>query len=306
MATKLPFLSDDHHFAIANVAAHAATLDQIIDRLVYLTVEPDLVSEFLVKNISVDRLVDVLRLALVAELKNYASLIDRMFGRLKAARTERNRVLHWLHETTESPDIVRFTDKRAGREQNPKDYTAKDIQKIADTMQDSYDELVEWWNLYNWHHEVRLHGKPAQLAHPPRWALPKKLRPPNKQQPRGHQPLAHPQSKLLRSISTRHWVQPHWVGTSTLGTFTVLHVTGSSRPTTHLVARGLASAELATRSKGPATCSETLHQRMGKSTPEIADKVLLYFRLRILGKFHANFKVVRFKSQSSNSRLRGR
>jgi len=71
-------------------------------------------------------------------------------------------------------------DKRRGREAKPKDMTAKDIQKLADAIDANADELVEWWNLYNWHYEIRLHGKPSQLTHPPRWALPRALRPPRK------------------------------------------------------------------------------------------------------------------------------
>jgi hypothetical protein len=192
MATKLPFLSDEHHFAIANVAAEAAKLDHAIDRLVYLTIEPDLVSQFLVKTVPADRLVEILRLALLAELPSYATHINALFVRIKSVRKERNEVLHWLYEATDSPTIVRFTDKRAGREQNPKDYTASGIQKIAANIADSFNELLEWWDLYNWHHGVRLQGKRAQLVHPPRWALPKKLHPPNRQKPRAHPPRTDP------------------------------------------------------------------------------------------------------------------
>ena len=38
--TKLSHMSDDHHFAIANVAPHSAILDHVIDKLIYLTIEP--------------------------------------------------------------------------------------------------------------------------------------------------------------------------------------------------------------------------------------------------------------------------
>jgi len=189
MATKLPLLSDDHHFAIANVAAHSATLDLVIDRLVWLTIEPHNVAEFLVKNIPADRLVQILRLALIAELENYAAKIEALFGRIKKCRSERNHVLHWLYETTpDNPEAIRFIDRRGGRTPDPKDYTAADVQTIASTMADAYGELLEWWNLYNWHREVRLHGKPSQLAHPPRWALPKMLRRPKPTPPRGRPP----------------------------------------------------------------------------------------------------------------------
>jgi hypothetical protein len=192
MATKLPYLSDDHHFAIANVAAQSAELDIVLDSTVYLTIVPTEVSLYLVKNLGPDRLVEVLRLALVAELPKYELKINASFEWVKTMRSTRNQVLHWLHEGTDSEDIVRFTDKRRGRERKPKDFTAADIQKIADSIRDCYGEILEWWNLYNWHCEIRLHGRPEQLDHPPHWALPKKLRPPDKPPPRGRQPRKPP------------------------------------------------------------------------------------------------------------------
>jgi hypothetical protein len=184
MATKLPFLSDDHHFAIANVAANSATLDHVIDRLVYLTIEPHDVAAYLVKNVPADRLVEIIRLAFVAELQEHSGLIDALFKQIKKCRTERNHVLHWLHESTDKPDVIRFTDKRGGRQQDPRDYTATGIQKIADAMAAAYGELLEWWSLYNWHHDARLFGKLGQLTPPPHLVLPKSLRPPGKPRPR--------------------------------------------------------------------------------------------------------------------------
>jgi hypothetical protein len=144
--------------------------------------------EYLVKNVPTDRLVEIVRIAMVSEITEHASLIESLFGRIKKCRQDRNRILHWLHESTNKPDVVRFIDKRAGRDRNPKDYTAADIQAIAAITDAACDEIVEWWNLYNWHREVRLHGTRAQLAHPPHWALPKILRSQDKPPPRGRQP----------------------------------------------------------------------------------------------------------------------
>jgi hypothetical protein len=87
-------------------------------------------------------------------LTEYAPKINALFERVKTMRGMRNQVLHWLHEGTDSQDIVRFTDKRRGRERKPKDFTAANIQKIADSIRDCYGEILEWWNLYNWHCEI--------------------------------------------------------------------------------------------------------------------------------------------------------
>jgi hypothetical protein len=47
---------------------------------------------------------------------------------------------------------------------------------VADATFECADELLEWWNFYNWH--TTLHDRPDLLARPPRWALPRKLRRP--------------------------------------------------------------------------------------------------------------------------------
>jgi hypothetical protein len=92
--TRLPYLSDDHHFAIANVAAQSAELDIVLDSAVYLTIVPKEVSLYLVKNLGPDRLVEILRLAFIAELSEYAPTINTLFERVKTMRSERNHVLH--------------------------------------------------------------------------------------------------------------------------------------------------------------------------------------------------------------------
>lgn len=192
MAIKLPYLSDDHHFAIAIVAAKSAELDHLIDTLLYLTIEPEDVSLFILKNVNSDRLVELLRLALGAELAQFKKDLDGLFERVKTVRTGRNQILHWLSESTESKDIVRFTDKRRGRERKPKDLTANDIQNIAIAIGECVDELVQWWNAYNWYRTVRSHGKSEKSAHPPYSTFPKKLRPSDKLRQHERQPRKPP------------------------------------------------------------------------------------------------------------------
>jgi hypothetical protein len=174
--SKQRHLPDEHHFAIANVAVRAAQLDHVIDGLAYFMVRPEPVSKYLVRTIGTDRLLEIIRLALISELSGYETQIAELFGRVTACRTNRNHILHWLSEGGAKDDIVRFTDMRRGRDRKPKDLTAKEIQMVADATFECADELLEWWNFYNWH--TTLHDRPDLLARPPRWALPRKLRRP--------------------------------------------------------------------------------------------------------------------------------
>jgi hypothetical protein len=66
MPNKLPFLPDDHHYAIANVAVVAAQLDHMIEA----TIETALLdrkstAEFMMKNLGADRVVGLLKAVLL-------------------------------------------------------------------------------------------------------------------------------------------------------------------------------------------------------------------------------------------------
>lgn len=194
MSSKLGYLPDEHQFAIAAVAARAAELDNAIDRLIYLLMDQsDPVAEFILKNLNADRLVELLRTIFVSRLPAQEKHLKILFDKIKTGRGERNHVLHWLSETTEAADVVRFADKRAFRTAQPKDLTATDIHKIAGKLHECYAELIEWFNYANWYLEVSAHGTREQLSQPPHWAAPRALRQPNKPQQRGRRRQRPPQ-----------------------------------------------------------------------------------------------------------------
>ena len=180
MPTKLPFLPDEHQFAIALVAVTAAELDMTIEKLVYLMFgQPDSITEFILKNLHANRIMDFLLTLFLARLPNYEGYLNELFARIKTSRQDRNDLLHWLYDTSHKGDTIKIEDKRPFRHKPPREMTAGDIQVIADSLENCVDELVEWMILHDWVHGHPLSDKPEQQPRPPNWALPSKIRPPN-------------------------------------------------------------------------------------------------------------------------------
>jgi hypothetical protein len=55
--------------------------------------------------------------------------------------------------------------------------TAKDVEAVADSLDQCQGELVEWMAYYDWRKELSLHDVPAEQSDPPYWAIPAKFRP---------------------------------------------------------------------------------------------------------------------------------
>jgi hypothetical protein len=152
MAVKLPFLSGEHHFAIANVAAYSATLDQSIERLVYIWFgDPKEITEFVLKNLSFDRLIELLRIMYEIRLPKHKDSITELFKAVKRSRGERNQIIHWMYEKTDASDTVQFRDRRPYRSSAPKRMSALDIQKVADDLHECTNSLIEWSVFADWY-----------------------------------------------------------------------------------------------------------------------------------------------------------
>jgi hypothetical protein len=101
---KLPFLPDEHHYAIAHVATRAAQLDHAIELCVSAQMGSHRkAAEHLIKNLDTHRLVDLLRVLLQDNFPTRVSEIETLIQEIKAARAERNEVLHWLWVRTQIP-----------------------------------------------------------------------------------------------------------------------------------------------------------------------------------------------------------
>jgi hypothetical protein len=145
MPKKLPFLSDEHHYAIAHVATRAAQLDWMIEFCVntQMMVSHGRAAEYLIKSLDTNRLVDLLRVLLLDNFPTQASEIEALIQEIKAARTERNEVLHWIWgPDPEDPTRARLGSQRVYREEKFKTKTAEELYALADRLMAAVHALV--------------------------------------------------------------------------------------------------------------------------------------------------------------------
>jgi hypothetical protein len=143
MPDKLPFLPDEHHYAIAHVASRAAQLDHQIEFSVFMQLHPrHETSEYLLKNLDTNRLVNLLHALLRDNFKDRPALIDAMMKDIADARRERNEILHWLWGKGEDDTIARHGTYRPYRSEASKTKTAQQIYDVAKLMLDAVIALT--------------------------------------------------------------------------------------------------------------------------------------------------------------------
>ncbi len=103
MTTKLPQITVDHHFAIANVAARPSQMEIHIEKTVAKGLLNQLkTTESLLKNLGSDRVVGVLKSILLDAAPEEKRRIDHLIKTIVDLRTKRNEILHWtLHSGLE-------------------------------------------------------------------------------------------------------------------------------------------------------------------------------------------------------------
>jgi len=145
MPTKLPHLSDDHHFAITNVAARASQLENHIEKTIEkgLLKQPKM-AEFLLKNLGADRVVRLLKAILLDAAPEEESQIDNLIRTINDLRTDRNEILHWTWGPGEKEGEALSATSRPFREFRYSYKTPDQIQKIADEMTGVSHALMEW------------------------------------------------------------------------------------------------------------------------------------------------------------------
>jgi hypothetical protein len=144
MVSKLPFLPDEFHFAIASVAARAAQLDHHIEQAIsQALMDRCQTSRFLLSNVSPDRLVDLLRCLLVDVLPLEEVHIKSLFEKIKQARQSRNEIMHWLWAQTDDPNRITMARIRPHEATKTVKKTVAQIQSIADSMLDAVGGLID-------------------------------------------------------------------------------------------------------------------------------------------------------------------
>lgn len=145
MTTKLPQLTEEHHFAIANVALRAAQMEFQIERTIEVALqEQPKTAEFLLKNLGTDRVVNLLNAILLDAKPNEEAVIDKLIATIRDLRGERNQTLHsfWIKGFRDDTAIA--ASNRPFRKFRASEKTAEQVQKIADEMQAVVHALLEW------------------------------------------------------------------------------------------------------------------------------------------------------------------
>lgn len=150
MVDKLPFLADEHHYAITAVATRSGQLDAHIEMSIAVILQHagfEKAAQNVLKNMNGDRYVNLLRDLLLDRLPNLAGEIDTAFSEIGRLRTERNEILHWLYGKAEDPAHARSSFFRPFRGYKEKIRTAQQIQDIADQLLKQVLLVSEWMNL---------------------------------------------------------------------------------------------------------------------------------------------------------------
>lgn len=173
MTYKLPFLSDEHHFAIANVAARAAQLDHHIEFAIQVLMDEQAnAAKHLLKNMNSDRLVGYLEGLLLDRFPDQSSMIEDRFKKIVEARRGRNELLHWLWGTTEEPGTMKIARIRPYHEDREASRTTSDIMALAAEMLNATLALNTWTTRHQEERRNALLGRLGGLAPLPHWASP--------------------------------------------------------------------------------------------------------------------------------------
>jgi len=146
MMDKLPFLSDDHHFAITQVAARSAQLDHMIELTAgELLIQTPHTAAVIVRNLTHDRLINVIEALLLDFFPKEADEHTRLIAQITRVRKERNNLMHWLWGKSDDPQAMKIGSLRPYRDNPPpKTLTAAQIQLLASEMLDSCNALHDW------------------------------------------------------------------------------------------------------------------------------------------------------------------
>jgi hypothetical protein len=142
MITKLPFLPDAHHYAIAHVATRAAQLDHMIEAAIQaLLFDKPETAKYLLYNLGDSRQIGLLKSLLLDRLELDLTQATALIAAITKARKERHEVIHWLWGKADDPEMARNVTLRPFREEQIKTRSAQDIQDIAEAMLKASTEL---------------------------------------------------------------------------------------------------------------------------------------------------------------------
>jgi hypothetical protein len=149
MSNKLPFLSDEFHFAIASVAVRAAQLEHHIEHAIshFMIKSPEM-SKFLLGKASQGKSVEAFRAAAIDALPDMAAQIDELVKRIVKIKDRRNETLHWLWGKGEDENNAKTANIKPHKDHKIKMKTAKDVSKIADDALGAAIDIIQLQDIY--------------------------------------------------------------------------------------------------------------------------------------------------------------
>ncbi|WP_022697951.1 hypothetical protein [Euryhalocaulis caribicus] len=138
----LPFLPDDHHYAITAVTTRASQLDQTV----VAGIATFLFDRFSAAKIIAGRMRTLDQLALLQCLMEESpecsgADIAGLFARIRMARTDRNKIVHWLWGKSEHPDEAVSSSVTVFKDGERRTWTAQQIYEVAESCMQSTHEL---------------------------------------------------------------------------------------------------------------------------------------------------------------------
>ena len=145
MSERLPFLSDQFHFAIASVAARSSQLDHHIEiAIAHMLQKLPKTAAYLLKNLGQDRVVGLYHSLMLDHFPKNSDEIGTLVRLIKDLRSDRNEILHWIWGKTENEHIAKHVSFRPFRKQEEKLKTADNIAAIANAMLEITQIITLW------------------------------------------------------------------------------------------------------------------------------------------------------------------
>lgn len=144
--TKIPFLTDAHHFALANVMVRSSQLEHHIEMTIETLMDgQENSAKFLLKNLGGDRIAGfLLELLKDARLPTITDAeATKLVTEIKRVRDERNSLMHLAWGSSDLPGQAVQGDYRPFRERRRRNVSAAFVETIASDLSAACLELVD-------------------------------------------------------------------------------------------------------------------------------------------------------------------
>ncbi len=134
MRSNLPYLSDEHARAIAHVAIRSAALDHMIEILLTEAYFPNQRSAKTLTRQPQAKQIEAIQDILIDRFPWYKEDVEAFIIDVKAARKERNKIIHHIWGETDETGAATLASYRPFRDSEETSMTAEQVWKISDNF----------------------------------------------------------------------------------------------------------------------------------------------------------------------------